>query len=100
MRRSRALRGRVWESRSPAPAASSRTVLAALVQRRAAAELDRGDYQPDLSISYGRLGDLLRARRGRAGPRALHAGPRDRRATGCREPDHVDYQQDLAISRA
>ena len=67
--------------------------------RRMIQEPDRADYQRDLSVSYERMGDLLRA---------LGAGEQARDYYGKsleiierlakQEPDRADYQRDLSVS--
>ena len=85
--------GRSSEALSAAQEA--RELLEALVQ----SEPQRADYQRDLSVSYERLGDLMRALgEGEAArqyfEKSLEIAERLVRA----EPQRADYQRDLAVS--
>ena len=72
---------------------------AKIFERLAGAEPDRADYQRDLSVSYERLGDLLRALG--QGETARGYYEKDlaiaERLAGA-EPDRADYQRDLSVS--
>jgi len=70
-----------------------------LLRVRAEAEPDRADYQRDLTISYNKLGDLMRTvGRGEDATRLYQDALDIARRLAEAEPDRADYQRDLSIS--
>ncbi|MBL8482338.1 MAG: tetratricopeptide repeat protein, partial [Rhodocyclaceae bacterium] len=71
----------------------------AIAQRLAAAEPQHAGYQRDLSVSYERLGDLMRTLGQADTARQYFEQSLDLRARlAAAEPQRADYQRDLSVS--
>jgi tetratricopeptide (TPR) repeat protein len=70
-----------------------------LLEQRCCAEPQRADYQRDLSVSYERLGDLMRALGNGEAAREYFQKSLDIRERLARaEPQHADYQSEVSVS--
>ena len=70
-----------------------------ILKSRVEAEPDRADYQRDLSVSYNKLGDLLRALgQGEQARQSYQQALEIRQRLAEAEPDRADYQRDLSVS--
>ena len=70
-----------------------------LAELLAATEPNRTDYQRDLSVSYERMGDLLKTLGQAEQARQAYQRSLDiRERLAAAEPDRADYQRDLSVS--
>ena len=73
--------------------------LVSMTETRAKAEPDRADYQRDLSVSYNKLGDLLRALgQGETARDYYDKSLAIRERLAAAEPNRADCQRDLSVS--
>ena len=69
------------------------------LQQRALANPDRADFQRDLSVSYNKMGDLMRALgKGEQAQTYFQKALEIRERLASQEPDRADFQRDLSVS--